>query len=135
MVEVCIIVKMKPLLVVLFITLLTVCSTEITIDDDFIQQILDDPQLSDLLDNPEKLRDLLKEQLRSPSKSGSECKVAVKKRHTIIRTRESVAAGAVFLAAPTVHSLKACEDACCANSSCNTAIIKQKVWQNPSLVT
>jgi len=105
----------------------TVCCTNI--DDKLIQQILNDPQLSDLLDDPDKLMDMLREKLRRPAKSSHKCSVAINKRHAIIRTKESQAAGAVFLSALTVHSSQACTDACCANSSCNTAIMKQKVWQ------
>jgi len=107
---------------------LTRGSTETAVDDDLIQQILNDPQLSSLLDDPDKLMDMLKKKLQSPSKSDNKCSVEVSKRHTIIKTRESKAAGAVFLTAVTVDSPQACVDVCCANSSCSTAIMKQKVW-------
>ena len=103
----------------------TICS--INIDDKLLHQILNDPQLSDLLNDPEKLMDMLKEKLRSSSKSGNKCSVAINKRHEIIRTRESEAAGAVFLTALTVDSSEACINACCANSSCNTAVMRHKV--------
>jgi len=106
---------------------LTVCLTETPIDDKLIQQILDDPQLSDLLDDPEKLMDMLQEKLRNPSKPASKCLIAIKKQHSIIKSRESMAAGAVFLYSLTVDSAQYCVDACCANSSCNTAVMQQKV--------
>jgi len=123
---------MKPSLVKAVVTLsalhvLTMCSTEITVDDKLIQQILDDPQLSVLLDDPEKLMDMLKEKLHSPTKSRNKCLVATNKRHTIIKTRESQKAGAIFLTGLTVDSLQACVDACCDNFSCNTAVMKRKV--------
>jgi len=126
-------VQMKQSSVVCFFTLflihaLTVCSTETTIDDKLIQQILDDPQLSALLDDPEKLMDMLQEKLRNPSKSGSDCLVAIKQRHSIIKSKESLAAGAVFLSSLNVDSVQSCVDACCLNSSCNTAIMQQKVY-------
>ena len=114
--------------ILLAVYMLTRCSAETTIDDDLIQQILNDPQLSSLLDDPDKLMDMLKEKLRSPSKSDKKCSVSVSKRHTIIKTRESKEAGAIFLTAVTVDSPQACVDVCCANSSCNTAVMKQKVW-------
>ena len=106
---------------------LILCSSATTVDDKLIQQILNDPQLSDLLDDPEKLMDMLKGKLRSPSKSSSKCLIAVRKRYKIIRARESQAAGAIFLTAMAVDSPQACVAACCANSSCNTAVMKQKV--------
>lgn len=123
---------MKPLSVVWFFALytiytMTVCSTETTIDDKLIQQILDDPQLSALLDDPEKLMDMLQEKLRSPSKSEEKCSVAIKKQGWIIKSRESLAAGAVFLSSQNVDSAQLCVDACCVNSSCNTAIMQRKV--------
>lgn len=107
----------------------TMCSMKTEdIDDELIQQILNDPQLSDLLNDPDKLMDMLKKKLRSPSESDNECSVAINKQHAIINTKESQAAGAVFLSASTVNSSQACVNACCANSSCNTAVMKQKVW-------
>jgi len=106
----------------------TICSTKTTIDDKLIQQILDDPQLSVLLDDPEKLMDMLQKKLRSPSQSGNKCSVAIKKTHSIIKSKESLAAGAVFLSSLNVNSSPSCVDACCANSSCNTAVMQQKVW-------
>jgi len=116
-------------IVLLALEALTVCSTETAIDDELIQQILDDPQLSDMLDDPEKLMDLLKSKLRSPSKPDAKCLIATSNEHTIIKTSESRAAGAVFLTTFTVDTSQSCVDACCANSSCNTAVMKQKVWQ------
>jgi len=125
---------MKSYSLISFFTLLavhalTICSRETTVDDKLIQQILDDPQLSVLLDDPEKLMDMLQKKLRSPSKPGNKCLVAVKKQHSIIKSRESLAAGAVFLSSLTVDFVQSCVDACCANSSCNTAIMQPKVWR------
>jgi len=123
---------MKLSSIIAVITSLALCasttySAETSVDDELIQQILDDPQLSDLLDDPDKLMDMLKEKLRIPSKTMNKCLVAVSYRHTIIRTRDSRAAGAVFLSSLSLKSPSACVDACCANSSCNTAVMKQKV--------
>ena len=120
---------MKPcLLALLVISVMIVCSTETTIDDKFVQQILSDPRLSEMLKDPEKLMGMLKEELRSSSRYSNRCSVDTSKRHTIIKTKESVAAGAIFLSAITVDSSQSCVDACCANSSCDTAIMRHKVW-------
>jgi len=125
---------MKPVSLFAVIVLLALyasamCSvdTDIDIDDELVQQILNDPQLSDLLKDPDKLMDMLREKLRSSSESGTKCSVAINKRRAIIKTRESQEAGAIFLIALNVDSSQACIDACCANSSCNTAVMKQKV--------
>jgi len=115
--------------VILLFALYTTSVMCTNIDDKLIQQILNDPQLSDLLHDPDKLMSMLKEKLRRrPTKSSDKCSVAVSKRNAIIRTGESRAAGAVFLSALTVDSSQACVNACCANASCNTAIMKQKVF-------
>ena len=125
---------MKPVSLFTVIVLLalyasTICLVDTDIDDKLIQQILNDPQLSDLLKDPDKLMEMLREKLRSSSESDNKCSVAINKRHTIIKTRESVEAGAIFFSASNVDSSQACIDACCANSSCNTAVMKQKkVW-------
>jgi len=124
---------MKPVSLFAVIILLalpasTMCLVKTNIDDELIQQILNDPQLSDLLKDPDKLMDMLREKLRSPSESGNKCSVEINKRHVIIKTRESQAAGAIFLSALNVDSSQDCIEACCANSSCNTAVMKQKVW-------
>jgi len=127
-----ILVQMKLSVVVTIVVLmapyfLTTCLSETLIDDNLVQQILDDPQLSALLDDPEKLMDLIRQKLRSPSKLDNKCSSPISRRHTIIKTKESKAAGAIFLTAQNVKSPRACVALCCANSSCNTAVMKQKV--------
>jgi len=124
---------MKPVLLFTVLVLLALYassmrSVDTDIDDELLQQILNDPQLSDLLKDPDKLMDMLREKLHSSSESGSKCSVAINKRRTIIKTRESQEAGAIFLSAFNVDSSQACVDACCANLSCSTAVMKQKVW-------
>src|SRR6266536_166446 len=76
-----------------------------------------------LLENPNIWLDTNKRQKNSWQK---DC--AVQKRdNTIIKTRESLDVGAVFIASPKVRNKQACQEACCQDTKCNTAISSVKV--------
>ena len=45
----------------------------------------------------------------------------------IIRTKDSLDAGANFLSSPTVTSREECEEECCESDDCNLAVFKAKV--------
>jgi MANEC domain len=55
------------------------------------------------------------------------CQILDDNRGSIIKTHESQVAGAVFLSAPSVMSRQQCIESCCANYSCTTAVVKEKV--------
>ena len=57
------------------------------------------------------------------------CSVVNERSETIIQTKQSLEAGAVFLVAPDVESQADCLSACCNTPSCNTATVKFKVWE------
>ena len=46
----------------------------------------------------------------------------------IIRTQDSLNAGATFISAPTVNARAECEEECCMEENCNLAIFKAKVF-------
>lgn len=56
-----------------------------------------------------------------------DCSVAKERSDTIIKTKESQAAGAVYVASPSVSSRDECVRECCNAKSCNTAVVKEKV--------
>ena len=54
------------------------------------------------------------------------CRPERRQTRTIIKTKDSIAQGAIFLQAPTnLTSLAGCLRYCCALPSCTTAIVKQ----------
>jgi len=55
------------------------------------------------------------------------CSVVSQRSGTIIQTKQSLAAGAVFLLSPAIDSQDDCLSACCNTPSCNLAIVKWKV--------
>ena len=55
------------------------------------------------------------------------CTVVNERSATIIQTKQSLAAGAVFLVSPDVDNQDDCLSACCNTPSCNTAVVKWKV--------
>ena len=61
------------------------------------------------------------------SSSEPSCTVVNERSGTIIQTKQSLAAGAVFLVSPDVDSQDDCLSACCNTPSCNTAVVKWKV--------
>jgi MANEC domain len=56
-----------------------------------------------------------------------DCVLAKERSETIIKTKESQAAGAVFIASPVVTSRSECAAECCNSKNCNTAVVKEKV--------
>jgi len=54
------------------------------------------------------------------------CSVVNQRGGTIIQTKQSLAAGAVFLVAPDIDGQDDCLSACCNTPSCNTAIVMWK---------
>jgi len=60
------------------------------------------------------------------------CSVVNERTRTIIQTKQSLAAGAVFLVAPDVDSQDDCLTACCNTPSCNNAIV---MWKARHLIT
>ena len=65
---------------------------------------------------------------REPDDSSgtSSCSVVNERSETIIQTKQSLAAGAVFLIAPDVASRDDCLSSCCNTPSCTTAVVKWK---------
>jgi len=58
--------------------------------------------------------------------SALRCSVLSERPETIIQTKQSLAAGAVFLVAPDVEGQDDCLSACCNTPSCDTAIVMWK---------
>jgi len=56
------------------------------------------------------------------------CSVVDERAETIIQTKQSLAAGAVFLVAPDIEAQDDCLSACCNTPSCDTAIVMWKAW-------
>ena len=67
------------------------------------------------------------DQKRYVGRSEVDCAVAEERSSTIIKTKESQAAGAVFIPGPAVTNRDDCIAECCRAPSCNTAVIKEKV--------
>jgi MANEC domain len=68
------------------------------------------------------------DQKRFIGRSGiGDCSVAKERSDTIIKTKESQAAGAIFVASPPITSRDECIAECCNAKSCNTAVVKEKV--------
>jgi len=61
--------------------------------------------------------------------SATSCSIASERSEMIIQTKQSLAAGAVFLVAPNVDSQDDCLSECCNTASCNTAVVKWKARQ------
>lgn len=90
---------------------------------DSLNKLLSDPSLSDLLNDPD-LWLILKKRLGTPM----ECLANSRRNNSIIKTKDSLDAGAKFITAPTVQTEKECEKECCKEESCNTVVLKIKVW-------
>jgi len=67
------------------------------------------------------------DQKRYLGRSQGDCAVAEEQSNTIIKTKESQAAGAVFISGPAVTNRDDCIAECCRVASCNTAVVKEKV--------
>ena len=64
--------------------------------------------------------------------SALSCSVVNERSETIIQTKQSLAAGAVFLVAPDVDSQDDCLSSCCNTPSCDTAIV---MWKASHLIS
>jgi len=60
------------------------------------------------------------------SSDETSCSVVNQRSGTIIQTKQSLAAGAMFLTAPEIKNQDDCLSACCNTLSCNTAVVKWK---------
>jgi len=70
--------------------------------------------------------ELLRGRRELDDSSAGSCSVVNERSETIIQTKQSLAAGAVFLITPDVRSQDDCLSACCNTVSCNTAVVKWK---------
>ena len=66
------------------------------------------------------------------STSELSCSVVDEHTETIIQTKQSLAAGAVFLVAPDIDSQDDCLSACCNTPSCDTAVV---MWKARNLIS
>lgn len=115
---------MKRLVILCFLTLSATGDREHSppsVNGDSLNKLLSDPSLSDLLNDPD-LWLILKKRIGTPM----ECSADSRRNNSIIKTKDSLDAGATFIAAPTVQSDKECEKECCKEKSCNTAVLKIK---------
>ena len=117
---------MKRLLIFCILTLSATADQEhsppLIAKGDSLNKLLSDPSLADLLDDPD-LWLILKKRIGTPM----ECLADSRRNNSIIKTKDSLDAGATFIAAPTVPNDKECEKECCKEKSCNTAVLKTKV--------
>lgn len=88
---------------------------------DSLNKLLSDPSLSEFLNDPD-LWLILKKRLGTPM----ECLANSRRNNSIIKTKDSLDAGARFITAPTVQNEKDCEKECCKEESCNTVVLKIK---------
>lgn len=116
---------MKRLLIFCILTLSATADQEhsppLIAKGDSLNKLLSDPSLADLLDDPD-LWLILKKRIGTPM----ECLADSRRNNSIIKTKDSLDAGATFIAAPTVPNDKECEKECCKEKSCNTAVLKTK---------
>ena len=88
-----------------------------------IANLLSDPSLSSLIDDPDFLLVLKK---RLGGTAISDCRPK-EKNETIIKTKESLDNGAIYISTPIIHKRQDCFDKCCDEKECNTAVVKDKV--------
>lgn len=116
---------MKRFLIICILTLSATGDREHSppsVNGDSLNKLLSDPSLSELLNDPD-LWLILKKRLGTPM----ECLSDSRRNNSIIKTKDSLDAGATFIAAPTVKNDQECEKECCKAESCNTAVLKIKV--------
>jgi len=104
------------------------------VDDSILDTILEDPQLSAALDDPDKLLNMIRARYpggvdEDEDRTGH-CEITEDRAKMIIRTEESTKAGAIFLSSPTVKSRQECIDECCSNATCTTAVVKETVIES-----
>lgn len=91
---------------------------------DALSQLLNDSKLSRLLDDPD-LWLILKKRLGGGSDE-DRCSADRRTNNTIIKTKDSLDAGATFITAPSVTNYRGCENECCKEETCNTAVVNLK---------
>lgn len=87
-------------------------------------QLFSGTHLSRVIADDPRLWLVLKKRLGAGS--DRRCSADQRRNNTIIKTKDSLDAGAQFITAPSVTNYRDCEDECCREKTCNTAVVNLK---------
>lgn len=98
-------------------------------DPPALPQLFSGTRLSRVLAHDPRLWPVLKKRLGAGG--DRRCSADQRRNNTIIKTKDSLDAGAQFITAPSVTNYRDCEDECCREKTCNTVVVNLKKSKVP----
>lgn len=118
-----------------FLMIVAACLTGCLVEGDreydppALPQLFSGTRLSRVLADYPRLWLVLKKRLGAGG--DRRCSADQRRNNTIIKTKDSLDAGAQFITAPSVTNYRDCEDECCREKTCNTAVVNLKESKVP----